>query len=307
MEVIILPTSKDVGALAANAIEDLVRNKPNAVLGLATGSSPLPIYDELARRHDEAGLSFTQAQGYALDEYVGLPAGHFESYREVIRREFTNRVDVAPENVHGPDGTAADILAACRGYEEAIKAAGGVDLQILGVGTNGHIGFNEPGSSLASRTRIKTLAEQTRQDNSRFFDSIDQLHVLLPAVAGMVGTLTFDRERMAEVAPMGFSLATDVADHLVRNRVPFAVAHEVAGESVRYCESRGITLQDLTVDDLSAISEHLDASVLEVLTVEGSVGARDGRGGTAPIRVAEQLTELRSRQSGLRDWAQSVG
>lgn len=175
MEVIILPSSKEIGALAADAIEDLVRNKPTAVLGLATGSSPLPVYDELARRHDEAGLSFTQVRGFALDEYVGLPAGHFESYREVIRREFTNRVDVDAENVHGPDGTAADILAACHGYEEAIRAAGGVDLQILGVGTNGHIGFNEPGSSLASRTRIKTLAEQTRQDNSRFFDSIDQV------------------------------------------------------------------------------------------------------------------------------------
>ncbi|WP_026555370.1 glucosamine-6-phosphate deaminase [Arthrobacter sp. 35W] len=175
MEVVILPSSKEIGALAADAIEALVRRKPNAVLGLATGSSPLPIYDELARRHDEDGLSFTEAHGFALDEYVGLPLGHYESYREVIRREFTNRVDIKPENVHGPDGTATDILAACASYEAAIKAAGGVDLQILGVGTDGHIGFNEPGSSLASRTRIKTLLEQTRQDNARFFSSINDV------------------------------------------------------------------------------------------------------------------------------------
>ncbi|ALV45893.1 glucosamine-6-phosphate deaminase [Arthrobacter alpinus] len=175
MEVIILPSSKEVGALAADAIEALVRNKSNAVIGLATGSSPLPIYDELARRHDEEGLNFTQVRGFALDEYVGLPVGHYESYREVIRREFTNRVDVAPENVHGPDGASENITAACQQYEDAIVAAGGIDLQILGVGTNGHIGFNEPGSSLASRTRIKTLAEQTRQDNARFFDNIDQV------------------------------------------------------------------------------------------------------------------------------------
>jgi glucosamine-6-phosphate deaminase len=175
MEVIILPSSKEIGALAADVIEALVRNKSNAVIGLATGSSPLPIYNELARRHDEEGLNFTQVRGFALDEYVGLPVGHFESYREVIRREFTNRVDVAPENVHGPDGASEDIVAACRQYEDAIVAAGGIDLQILGVGTNGHIGFNEPGSSLASRTRIKTLAEQTRQDNARFFDNIDQV------------------------------------------------------------------------------------------------------------------------------------
>ncbi|MGV8846931.1 argininosuccinate lyase [Tessaracoccus sp.] len=142
-----------------------------------------------------------------------------------------------------------------------------------------------------------------QEDKEPVFDSIDQLHVLLPAVAGMVGTLTFDRRRMAEVAPMGFSLATDVADHLVRQRVPFAVAHEVAGEAVRYCESRGLTLQDLQPDDLPRISEHLDAAVLGVLTVEGSVAARDGRGGTAPVRVIEQLGELRERQSHLHDWA----
>lgn len=175
MEVIILPSSKEIGALAADAIEALVRNKPNAVIGLATGSSPLPIYDELARRYEEEGLNFSEVRGFALDEYVGLPAGHYESYREVIRREFTNRVDVVPDNVHGPDGTSDDLLAACRQYEDAIAVSGGIDLQILGVGSNGHIGFNEPGSSLASRTRIKTLVEQTRQDNARFFDSIDQV------------------------------------------------------------------------------------------------------------------------------------
>ena len=141
-----------------------------------------------------------------------------------------------------------------------------------------------------------------QEDKEPIFDGLDQLHILLPAVAGMVGTLTFDTERMCEVAPKGFSLATDVADHLVRNAVPFAVAHEVAGETVRYCETRGITLQDLTADDLPSISAHLDPTVLEVLTVDGSVAARDGRGGTAPARVAEQIVELRSTVAGLRAW-----
>jgi glucosamine-6-phosphate deaminase len=180
MEVVILPGSKQIGALAADAIEALLRRKPNAVLGLATGSSPLPVYDELALRHERDGLDFSRAQGFALDEYVGLEAGHPQSYREVIRREFTDRVNIAPENVHGPDGSAADIPAACQAYEDAIKAAGGVDLQLLGVGTDGHIGFNEPGSSLASRTRIKSLIEQTRRDNARFFKSIHDVphHVI---------------------------------------------------------------------------------------------------------------------------------
>lgn len=171
MEVVILPGSRQIGALAADAIEALLRRKPNAVLGLATGSSPLPIYDELAKRH-ERGLDFSAAHAFALDEYVGLEHGHPESYREVIRREFTSRVDIAEANVHTPDGAAADLPAACSAYEDAMRAVGGVDLQILGVGTDGHIGFNEPGSSLASRTRIKTLIEQTRRDNARFFASL---------------------------------------------------------------------------------------------------------------------------------------
>ncbi|MFJ5977291.1 glucosamine-6-phosphate deaminase [Pseudarthrobacter oxydans] len=180
MEVVILNGSKQIARLAADAVEDLLRRKPDAVLGLATGSTPLPVYDELAARHERDGLDFSRASGFALDEYVGLPPGHPESYREVVRREFTNRVNIRPENVHGPDGAAADIPAACRAYEEAIAAAGGVDLQILGVGTDGHIAFNEPGSSFASRTRIKSLLEQTRRDNARFFSSLADVphHVL---------------------------------------------------------------------------------------------------------------------------------
>ncbi|MHA7171901.1 glucosamine-6-phosphate deaminase [Arthrobacter monumenti] len=175
MEIVILPDSSTIGAAAADAVEALLRRKPDAVLGLATGSSPLPVYDELARRHAEQGLDLSRASGFALDEYVGLEAGHPQSYREVIRREFTNRVDIDPARVHGPDGSAADPVLACSDYEAAISAAGGIDLQLLGVGTDGHIGFNEPGSSLASRTRIKTLTEQTRKDNARFFDDPDEV------------------------------------------------------------------------------------------------------------------------------------
>jgi glucosamine-6-phosphate deaminase len=180
LEVVILSGTARIASLAADAIEALLLRKPDAVLGLATGSSPLPIYDELARRHDRDGLDFSKAQGFALDEYVGLEPGHEQSYREVIRREFTDRVNIPEANVHTPDGAAEDIPAACEAYENAIKASGGVDLQILGVGTDGHIGFNEPGSSLASRTRIKTLIEQTRRDNARFFGSVNEVphHVI---------------------------------------------------------------------------------------------------------------------------------
>jgi glucosamine-6-phosphate deaminase len=169
MEVVILEDTQQIGTVAADAIEALLTRKPTAVLGLATGSSPLAIYDELAARYDAGRISFRQARGFTLDEYVGLPADHPERYRNVIDTVFVSRVDFAPGAVAGPDGLADDIPAACAGYEEAIDAAGGVDLQILGIGTDGHIGFNEPGSSLASRTRIKTLTRQTRIDNARFF------------------------------------------------------------------------------------------------------------------------------------------
>jgi glucosamine-6-phosphate deaminase len=170
MEVVILSDAAEIGGLAAGAIDRLLTRKPAVVLGLATGSSPLPIYDELARLCTAGQISFAQARGFTLDEYVGLRADHPQSYRNVIDEVFVSRVDFAPGAVQSPDGLATDIPAACTAYEEAIAAAGGVDLQILGIGTDGHIGFNEPGSSLASRTRIKTLTRQTRVDNARFFD-----------------------------------------------------------------------------------------------------------------------------------------
>ncbi len=170
MEVVILDGADAIGRLAADAVTDLLRRTPTAVLGLATGSSPLAIYDELARRCAAGEVSFAQARGFTLDEYVGLAATHPQRYRNVIDSELVTRVDFAEGAVRGPDGMADDVSAACTAYEADIADAGGVDLQILGIGTDGHIGFNEPGSSLASRTRIKTLTRQTRLDNARFFD-----------------------------------------------------------------------------------------------------------------------------------------
>jgi glucosamine-6-phosphate deaminase len=169
VEVVILDSSERIASLAADAVERLLDSKPTAVLGLATGSTPLALYDELVRRHRAGRISFAQAKGFMLDEYVGLPADHRERYRNVIEREITSRVDFPPGAVLGPDGNAADIAAACTDYEQAIRRAGGVDLQILGIGSDGHIAFNEPSSSLSSRTRIKTLTRQTIADNARFF------------------------------------------------------------------------------------------------------------------------------------------
>lgn len=168
MEVVIQDAAS-AARLVADAIADLVARRPDAVLGLATGSSPLGVYVELERRCRAGSLSLARARGFLLDEYVGLPEDHEQRYRAVIERELVSRVDLSPGSVQGPDGLADDLPAACAAYEHAIRAAGGVDVQLLGIGSDGHIGFNEPGSSLASRTRIKTLTASTRSDNARFF------------------------------------------------------------------------------------------------------------------------------------------
>lgn len=176
MEVIIVPRPEDAAPLVADAYARLLDHRPDAVLGLATGSTPLGVYDELVRRHREEGLSFARSRAFLLDEYVGLPAGHPERYRSFIERVFTGRVDFAPDAVVGPDGLADDLAEAGRRYEDAIAAAGGIDLQILGIGADGHLAFNMPMSSLASRTRLKTLTPKTRHDNARFFGGdLDQV------------------------------------------------------------------------------------------------------------------------------------
>ncbi|GAA1491398.1 glucosamine-6-phosphate deaminase [Brachybacterium sacelli] len=147
------------------------------VLGLATGSSPVPAYTELIRRHREEGLSFAGVRAFLLDEYVGLPPGHEQSYHRFIRENFTSHVDIDDSAVLSPDGSAADPAAEAAAYDRRITEAGGVDLQILGIGSNGHIAFNEPGSSLASRTRVVGLTRRTIADNARFFENSEDVPV----------------------------------------------------------------------------------------------------------------------------------
>jgi glucosamine-6-phosphate deaminase len=171
-EVVIVESPDAAGEVAADVIERLVRSNPAAVLGLATGSTPLTTWRALAARN----LDLSGVRGFALDEYVGLPQGHPESYRAVITREVVEPLGLTPSLVRVP-GDSGPIETAGADYEAAIVAAGGVDLQVLGIGTDGHIGFNEPGSSFASLTRVKTLTEQTRRDNARFFASPEEVPV----------------------------------------------------------------------------------------------------------------------------------
>ncbi|HYU84502.1 MAG TPA: argininosuccinate lyase, partial [Kribbellaceae bacterium] len=176
------------------------------------------------------------------------------------------------------------------------------DIAELARGKSGRLIGNLAGLLATLKGLPLAYNRDLQEDKEPVFDSVDTLTVLLPAFTGMIRTLTFDTERLEELAPQGFSLATDIAEWLVRERVPFRVAHELAGACVRECETRGIELWDLTDDDLAAISPHLTPGVREVLSVGGSIASRNGRGGTAPDRVREQLAELRDRITELATW-----
>jgi glucosamine-6-phosphate deaminase len=173
---ILIRESADAGCLlGARIIAQLVRAKPTAVLGLATGRTPLRLYRELIRLHHEEGLDFSRVTTFNLDEYVSLPASHEQSYRHFMQENLFRHINIDPARTHVLGGTAPDLQAECRDYEARIVAAGGIDLQLLGLGRNAHIGFNEPTGSLRSRTWVKILSEQTLRDNSAVFGSVAEM------------------------------------------------------------------------------------------------------------------------------------
>lgn len=185
MEVLIRANAAEASRLGAAVIASLLRHRERPVLGLATGKTVVPIYEELIRLHRDEGLSFAGCTTFNLDEYVGLAAADPRSYHFFMRRQLFDHVDVPSEKIHLPDGTVADLRRACGDYEAAIRQAGGIDLQLLGIGANGHIGFNEPTGSLASRTWVKILSERTRRDNAPHFDDEEQVprHVITMGIA----------------------------------------------------------------------------------------------------------------------------
>lgn len=200
MEVLIAATPDDVATMAADAVlAGLPPDRP-AVLGLATGASPLGLYRRLGELAGSGEARLQDAIGVALDEYVGLAHGHPQSYRTTLEREACDVIGMLPERLHVPDGTGTDLPSLSRAaleYEDLIVGLGGVDVQILGIGTNGHIGFNEPGSSLRSRTRVKRLSARTRHDNARYFGSLGEVptHCLTQGLATIV-----DARRLVLVA-----------------------------------------------------------------------------------------------------------
>jgi glucosamine-6-phosphate deaminase len=175
MEVIIRPDYDAISLAAAEMVAQQINDKPNTILGLATGSTPIGLYTELIRMHKNEGLDFSHVTTFNLDEYVGLDHNHPQSYYYFMWDNLFKDINIPKQNINVPSGTAKNHMAFCEWYEESIMDAGGIDLQILGIGGDGHIAFNEPSSSLASRTRLKTLTKETIDDNARFFDNAEEV------------------------------------------------------------------------------------------------------------------------------------
>lgn len=176
MLVLLQPDFVAMSRVAAGILTRAIRKKPDSVLGLATGSTPKGVYRELVREFEKGEVDFSSVTTFNLDEYLGLPAGDPRSYRFFMWEELFRHVNVPEERIHIPDGSVTkDLYRRCDEYEQAIRRAGGIDIQLLGIGKEGHIGFNEPTSSLGSRTRVKTLTAETREANRRFFSAEENL------------------------------------------------------------------------------------------------------------------------------------
>jgi glucosamine-6-phosphate deaminase len=206
VEVIVVATAEAACRRAAHIVARLVRAKPDAALALPTGSTPRGIYAELIRQHRVEGLSFARLTAFSLDEYVGISADHPGSFRRALDEGLYRHVELPAARVHAPDGQAADLPAACARYEAEISAAGGLDLALLGLGTDGHIAFNEPTSSFGSRTRVKTLADETRAANQAAFGAEP-----IPRHALTVGIATILEARRCLLVAFGAAKASAVA------------------------------------------------------------------------------------------------
>ena len=192
MEIIIAANYDEMSKLAGDMIERQLLRKPSSVLGLATGSTPVGLYKDLVRRHKQEVLDFSKVITFNLDEYLDLSPSHPQSYRYFMDQNLFNHINLDPKNIHVPYGHASEVEEFCDWYEQEIKRAGGIDIQILGIGADGHIAFNEPGSSLGSRTRLKTLTKQTIEDNARFFAHAEEVPRF--AITMGVGTILEAKE-----------------------------------------------------------------------------------------------------------------
>ena len=241
MRVVILTQADDVSRRAAELIAVCVREKPDAVLGLATGGTPLGTYAELIRLYEAGEVSFRGVTTFNLDEYVGLGPEHEQSYYRFMRANLFSKADFDLAKCHVPSGLADDYASYCAIYEQRIRDAGGVDLQLLGIGTDGHIAFNEPGSSLASRTRLKALTEVTRQDNSRFFAPGEEV----PSLAVTMGVGTILESRRILLLATGSNKAS-----AVRAFIEGPVSSQVTASALQMHPRVTVLVDELAAADL---------------------------------------------------------
>jgi glucosamine-6-phosphate deaminase len=206
MNRLIFDTDDKLNEAAANILSGLVQTKPRAVLGLATGGTPVGIYRQVVSDFKRGMLSFREVTTFNLDEYVGLPADHPESYHSYMQQHLFDHIDLPAAQAYLPDGTASDVAAECRRYDELIDRAGQIDLQLLGLGHNGHIGFNEPAHALIRGTHVVELAEETLQANARYFQSLDEV----PKQALTMGVGTILKAKMIVLVVKGADKAAIV-------------------------------------------------------------------------------------------------
>jgi len=207
IKVIICQDKQEVACEGAKIFAKDIKEKPDIVLGLATGGTPVGMYQELIRMHKEEGLDLSRVTSFNLDEYVGLSGGHSQSYRYFMDDNLFNHINIDKAKTHVPSGIAEDVPASCQKYEENIKAQGGVDLQLLGIGSNGHIAFDEPGSPSDSRTREVDLTEKTIKDNARFFENESEV----PRKAVTMGIATILEAKKIVLLATGRNKAEAVA------------------------------------------------------------------------------------------------
>ena len=210
MKIIIEKNYEDLSKQAAEIVKQAIQEKLNLVLGLATGSTPIGLYQKLIQMHKENVLDFSKIITFNLDEYLGLPSNHSQSYHYYMKENFFDNINIDSKNIHIPDGETKNVKVFCKDYEQDIQNVGGIDLQILGIGSDGHIGFNEPGTLFNSRTHLAKLAQSTIKDNSRFFEKEEDV----PKFAITMGVQTIFEAKKILLLASGENKAISIAKAL---------------------------------------------------------------------------------------------
>lgn len=266
MRVVIEKNYDVMSHTAAQMVAEQICKKPTCVLGLATGSTPIGLYKELIRMSHDEGLDFSRVTTFNLDEYYGLGPEHDQSYRFFMEKNLFENLKTRPKKTHVPDGLAKDPETFCEQYEQAIRDAGGIDLQVLGIGSDGHIAFNEPGSSLGSRTRLKTLTMETIEDNSRFFARVDDV----PRFAITMGVATIFEARRCVLLASGVKKAK-----VVREAIEGPITSQVTASALQLHRDTIVVLDEDAACELERIKyyKHVERSRAELFANKPAIAA----------------------------------